>query len=86
LLDDFASVLSKADVLLLTEVYAAGEAPISGADGRSLARALRVRGAIEPVFVETVDELPELLRGIVRADDVLWAGKTHDCYRSWLDE
>ena len=51
-MDDFASVLSDADVLLLLDVYAAGEEPIAGADGRSMARAIRTRGAIEPVFVE----------------------------------
>ena len=51
LLDDFASVLSGFDVLLVTEVYAAGEAPIAGADGRAICRAVRSRGKVEPVFV-----------------------------------
>ncbi len=55
--EDFVRVLSTADVLLLTEVYPAGEAPIVLADGRSLARAIRVAGRIEPIFVESIDEL-----------------------------
>ena len=73
LLDDFAAVLSTADVLLVTEVYAAGEAPIAGADGRAICRAVRSRGAIEPVFVPAVDGLAEALRGLLRADDVVLA-------------
>ena len=51
LMDDFARVLSQADTLLVTEVYAAGEAPIEGADGRAICRAVRGRGKVEPVFV-----------------------------------
>ena len=50
-------MLSKVDVLVLTEVYPAGEAPIVGADGRALARAVRARGKVDPVFVETTAEL-----------------------------
>ncbi len=61
LLDDFAQVLSSADVLLVTEVYAAGEAPIAGADGRAICRAVRSRGQVEPVFVERVEELAAAL-------------------------
>jgi len=71
LLDDFAMVLSELDVLLLTEVYAAGERPISGADGRSLARAVRARGKVDPVFVEDVHTLPELLKDVLQPNDVL---------------
>lgn len=71
LLDDFASVLSEVDVLVLLDVYAAGEAPIAGADGRSLARAIRSRGAVEPVFVETLDELPAVLSGLLAEGDLL---------------
>ncbi len=71
LLDDFARVLSTADVLLVTEVYAAGEAPISGADGRAICRAVRSRGQIEPVFVERVEELDRALAGVVRDGDVV---------------
>ncbi len=71
LLDDFARVLSSADVLLVTEVYAAGEAPISGADGRAICRAVRSRGQIEPVFVERVEELDRALAGVVHDGDVV---------------
>ena len=59
--EDFVKVLSTVDALVLTEVYAAGEAPIVAADGRALARAIRVAGKVEPVFVETVDEMPDAL-------------------------
>ena len=58
LLDDFGRALSDCDVLLVTEVYAAGEAPIAGADGRAICRAVRSRGLIEPVFVERVETSP----------------------------
>ncbi len=71
LLDDFGRCLSDSDVLLVTEVYAAGEAPIAGADGRAICRAVRSRGVVEPVFVERVDELAEALRGVLRDGDVL---------------
>jgi UDP-N-acetylmuramate--alanine ligase len=71
LLDDFGSALSECDVLLVTEVYAAGEAPIAGADGRAICRAVRTRGLLEPVFVERVDELAESLRAVVHDDDVI---------------
>jgi UDP-N-acetylmuramate--alanine ligase len=69
--DDFAQVLSQADVLVLTEVYAAGETPIAGADGRSLSRAIRARGQVDPVFVDPVTDLPELLQGLVQDGDVV---------------
>jgi len=68
LMDDFAAVLSDADVLLVLEVFAAGEDPIAGADGRAIARAVRTRGGVEPVFVETLDDLLPVF------DDVLLAG------------
>jgi UDP-N-acetylmuramate--alanine ligase len=71
LLDDFAAVLSDADVLLVLEVFAAGEDPIAGADGRAIARAVRGRGAVEPVFVETLDELPSALDGLLADGDLL---------------
>lgn len=71
LLDDFASVLASADVLLLLEVYAAGEAPIAGADGRAIARAVRSRGGVEPVFVESLDKLPAALDGLLKDGDLL---------------
>jgi UDP-N-acetylmuramate--alanine ligase len=71
LLDDFAQVLSTVDALILTNVYAAGETPLAGADGKSLARAVRVRGAVEPIFIEELSELPAVLAQILRADDVV---------------
>ncbi len=71
LLDDFGLALSECDVLLVTEVYAAGEAPIAGADGRAICRAVRTRGHVEPIFVERVDDLAESLRGVLHDGDVL---------------
>jgi len=71
--EDFVKVLSTCDALLLTEVYPAGEAPIVAADGRSLARAIRVAGKVEPVFVESVDEIPGALMDVVRDGDVVIA-------------
>lgn len=71
LLDDFARVLGDCDVLLVTEVYAAGEAPIAGADGRAICRAVRSRGFVEPVFVERVDELAQSLRAVLHDGDVV---------------
>ncbi|NLP61945.1 UDP-N-acetylmuramate--L-alanine ligase [Paraburkholderia sacchari] len=69
--EDFVRVLSTVDTLVLTDVYAAGEAPIVAADGRALARAIRVAGKVEPVFVETVDEVPDALAAVVRDGDVV---------------
>jgi UDP-N-acetylmuramate--alanine ligase len=71
LLDDFAQVLSTVDALILTNVYSAGETPLAGADGKSLARAVRVRGAVEPIFIEDLAELPATLAPILKADDVV---------------
>jgi UDP-N-acetylmuramate--alanine ligase len=71
LFEDFVRVLSVVDRLLLTEVYPAGEAPIVAADGRALARALRVQGKVEPVFVEQVSELPAAIRAAARDGDVV---------------
>jgi UDP-N-acetylmuramate--alanine ligase len=69
--EDFVKVLSTTDALLLTEVYAAGESPIIAADTRSLIRAIRVAGKVEPLFVETTDALPEAILNMVEADDVV---------------
>ena len=69
--EDFVRVLSSADAVLLTEVYSAGEAPIVAADTRSLIRAIRVAGKVEPQFVETTDELPEAILNVVQAGDVV---------------
>jgi len=71
LMDDFAQILSEADVLVLLDVYAAGEAPIAGADGRAIARAVRSRGAVEPVFVESFDELPTVLKDVLEDGDLV---------------
>jgi len=71
LLDDFATVLSDADVLVLLEVYAAGEDPIAGADGRAIARAVRSRGGVEPVFIESTEELLPVLEGLLADGDLL---------------
>ena len=69
--EDFVRVLSSADGLLLAEVYAAGEAPIVAADGRALARALRVAGKVEPVFVEQIADMPQAILDAARAGDVV---------------
>ena len=69
--EDFVRVLSSADAVILTDVYSAGEAPIVAADGRSLARAVRVAGKVEPLFVETPAELPEAILNIARNGDVV---------------
>jgi UDP-N-acetylmuramate--alanine ligase len=71
LLDDFAQVLSTVDALILTNVYSAGEKPLAGADGKSLARAVRVRGAVEPIFIEDLSDLPAALAPILKSDDVV---------------
>jgi UDP-N-acetylmuramate--alanine ligase len=72
LFDDFVRVLSKGpDVLMLCEVYPAGEDPVPAADGRSLIRAIRMRGQLEPVFVDPLNELPELLKAQLLDGDVL---------------
>jgi UDP-N-acetylmuramate--alanine ligase len=71
LLDDFANVLAEADVLVLTEVYPAGEAPIANADGRALARAVRARGKVDPVLVEHPRELATALPPLLHDGDLL---------------
>jgi UDP-N-acetylmuramate--alanine ligase len=69
--DDFVKVIGQFDAVLLTEVYAAGEAPIVAADGRSLARALRVAGRVEPVFVDDIADLPQAIVDATRDGDVV---------------
>ncbi len=71
LIDDFGRVLATADVLLITEVYAAGETPIAGADGRAICRAVRGRGLVEPLFVDKAEDLAESLKDLIRAGDVI---------------
>ena len=69
--EDFVKVLSTTDVLLLTEVYSAGETPIVAADGKSLVRAIRVQGKVEPIFIETVEELPAAIFNVIENEDVV---------------
>ncbi|HBR96325.1 MAG TPA: UDP-N-acetylmuramate--L-alanine ligase [Gammaproteobacteria bacterium] len=71
LFEDFSAVLGEPDVLVLTEVYAAGEAVIAGADGRALARSIRNRGAIDPIFVEEIGDVAHSLLKIVHDGDVV---------------
>ena len=71
LMDDFATVLSEADALVLLDVYAAGEEPIAGADGRTMARAVRTRGAVDPVFVEQLDDLAGVLNDVLVDGDLV---------------
>jgi len=71
LFEDFTQVLSDADILLMLEVYAAGESPLPGADSRSLCRAIRLRGHVDPVFAEDRGEVPELLRALVQDNDIV---------------
>ena len=71
LIDDFAKVLSGAEVLLVSEVYAAGESPIPAADGRAICRAVRSRAQVEPIFIEQVEDLAAALKDVIHADDVI---------------
>ena len=69
--EDFVKVIGEADVVLLTEIYAAGEAPIVAADGRALARALRVAGRVEPVFIDDIAALPQAILDTAQGGDVV---------------
>ena len=71
LYDEFVNVLSAVDVLLLLDVYPAGEAPVPGADSRSLARGIRQRGRLDPIYVDSLEAVPEVLAGVLEADDVV---------------
>jgi UDP-N-acetylmuramate--alanine ligase len=71
LFEDFARVLSTVDALVLADVYPAGEQPLVAADGRALARAVRVAGKVEPLFVDSVAEVPAAIRSLARAGDVV---------------
>ncbi|WP_370981295.1 UDP-N-acetylmuramate--L-alanine ligase [Agaribacterium sp. ZY112] len=71
LFEDFSDVLSRVDVLILLDVYAAGEQVIVGADSRSLARSIRNRGAVDPVFAEKVEDVPQLLSQLIKPDDIV---------------
>ncbi len=69
--EDFVSVLGSVDALILAEVYAAGEAPIVAADGRALARSLRVAGRVDPVFIENITDVPQTILEVARDGDVV---------------
>ena len=69
--EDFVKILSTTDVLLLTEIYSAGETPIVAADGKSLMRAIRAQGKVEPIFIETVEELPAAIFNVIENEDVV---------------
>lgn len=71
LMDDFSRVLEAQDPLLITEVYPAGEQPVTGADGRSICRAIRARGRVDPVFVPELDQLTDALGAILQDNDVV---------------
>ena len=71
LFEDFAQVLGNTDLLLISEVYAAGEELITGADGRALCRAVRGRGRVDPVFVEDIETLPVVLKDVLQAGDLV---------------
>ena len=71
LFEDFCQVLSRADVLLVLDVYPAGEEPITSADSRALCRAIRLRGQIDPIFVKDAKALQEVLSGVLQEDDLL---------------
>jgi UDP-N-acetylmuramate--alanine ligase len=71
LFEDFTRVLSEADILVMLEVYAAGEDPIAGADSRTLCRAIRQRGRVDPVFVEQPEELAATLTNLITEGDVV---------------
>jgi UDP-N-acetylmuramate--alanine ligase len=71
LYEDFVEVLSTVDALILLEVYSAGEEAIMGADSRHLCRSIRARGLIEPIFVETVDGVPAIIKDLVKAGDIV---------------
>ena len=71
LYEDFVDVLSEVDVLLLLEVYSAGEKRIPGADSRSLSRSIRLRGKVDPIFVQDEGDIADILDGVVQADDIV---------------
>ncbi len=71
LFDDFTRVLSEVDVLVMSEVYSAGEEPIAGADGRTLCRSIRQRGTVDPIFIPGIAEMRQTLDNVLLADDIL---------------
>lgn len=71
LYEDFVQVLSLVDVLVVTEVYAAGEEPIAAADSRHLCRSVRQRGLVDPIFVEGIEDIPDLVKDLIKPGDIL---------------
>jgi UDP-N-acetylmuramate--alanine ligase len=71
LYDDFANVLEQVDVLIMLDVYAAGEKPIAGADGRALCRTIRSRGKVDPIFVPEIEQLPSVLANVIQDGDLI---------------
>jgi UDP-N-acetylmuramate--alanine ligase len=71
LFEDFVDVLSQVDVVVMFEVYAAGEPAIPGADSRHLCRSIRNRGLVDPIFVEGIDGVPEVVKDLVAAGDIV---------------
>lgn len=71
LFEDFVEVLNEVDVLILLDVYAAGEKPMAGSDGPALSKAIRQRGKLIPVFVKEIEQLPTVLKGVLLADDIV---------------
>ena len=71
LFEDFVQVLSSCDALLLLEVYSAGEDEIPGADSRTLCRSIRQRGLVDPIYVQNIQEVNEILRDVIQADDII---------------
>jgi UDP-N-acetylmuramate--alanine ligase len=71
LYDDFANVLEQVDVLIMLDVYSAGEKPIAGADGRSLCRTIRSRGKVDPIFVSDSKTLPAVLANVLQDGDLV---------------
>jgi UDP-N-acetylmuramate--alanine ligase len=71
LFEDFVDVLSQVDVVVMLEVYAAGEPAIPGADSRHLCRSIRNRGLVDPIFVEGIDGVPEVVKDLVAAGDIV---------------
>ena len=71
LYEDFVQVLSTVDVLIVTEVYAAGEEPITAADSRHLCRSIRQRGQLDPIFVESIEDIPNVVTDLVKSGDIV---------------
>lgn len=69
--EDFVQILSEVDLLIMLDVYAAGEDPIVGAGSKNLCNSIRQRGAIDPIYVENMEEIPNLVAGLVQADDIV---------------